>query len=271
MAQGNVGALTMQRQFDNHYAKALRAVGVDSTRVKKAVATVDKTGMLDKRVTTDVPQNSAGILGEANLALLGASSVRPAVMAKAMFQKRDYLRFAAQLLFGDTSTEPKQEDISANLFVPEASKYALNLLGGWRPRSQGRTAKQFALNFGFYYALKELPSDSTDTLEDMGVIHAHLGVEYVIFQKQLSVYLDGHLLSNQENIADYEAFFGKGTERTFVYAAPGVRVKFSDKLFVDLEMLILNNDMKTLRGTDDGILPIIRLGFSQTVTDFGVN
>jgi hypothetical protein len=263
VAQGNQGALTVERQYRARIAALARA----DTAYEHSLAVYDTTGQRPKGMTSF----DGDVFGEANLALIGGSSVKPALMATAEYKKHDYLSFGAQFLFGDTGGEQTQQDIGNELFVPEASKYALNLLGIWKPKSQGAVSKEFAVNFGFYYAQKELPGDSLDTGRDTGVIHGHVGVEYILMTGEFSIYANVHYLANHQNVAEYQAYFGPGARDEFVYFAPGIRAKFSDHLFVDLELICLTDEMNSLYESDDGILPLFRIGFMQGLTDFGLN
>jgi hypothetical protein len=261
-AQGNIGAPELQRRFEKAYLDTLEISKPDSVTAK--LTTYRMTGDREADV------NDAGLLGEANVAALGSSAVKPAVMVRGLFRRGDYLALMAQLLFGDTGADSSRDDFSKNMFVPEASQYALNILGIWRPGSKKRTAKEFAVNFGFYYALKQLPPDSTQTERvNTGVIHGHLGVEYLVFPRNFSIYVNAHVLSDQEGVDNFRGYFGTEAEQTFTYVAPGLRVKVADSVFVDCELIVMTDDMKRLSGTADGVLPIIRLGFSQSV--FGLD
>lgn len=229
--------------------------------------------MRTREIPEEVDPNQAEVEADAAITIPGARTVASALLTKVRYQKSDYLAFGAQILAGSNGEEAAGPRQDSRLFVPEASKYAIGVLGVWNPRSQRRIAREFAVNFGFYYAVKEelapgpTPGSEPESVE-FTALQTHAGVEYILVQRGLSVYLNGHLLSVQQDVANFRRTYGSAAEKTFFYVAPGLKVKFSDKLFVDLEFIVLNDDMKALGQPDDGVMTLLRVGFTQSLHEF---
>lgn len=154
-------------------------------------------------------------------------------------------------------------DSGANLIIREASTFTFGL------NADLRTGNHTGLYFKAAYSLKRL-ADSTKIIDledstkfypvnNVGTLNANLGFELMPVPQKLSLYVGIQFLQVVSKDESYTQFFGEDVKQHFLMPEFGIRVRFSEKIFASLKVILISDEYKKLLGNGDDIIPVLKL------------
>lgn len=164
-----------------------------------------------------------------------------------------------------------------SMYFPELSNFSIYYKGSKAGIKLVNANQKTGINYEVYYMTKQFGEDSILGIDEFTyqAIQLKAGFEYVIYNEIISMYgnINFHMpITNKDNIRNII-----GKERTDqVNIDAGIRMMLNPsqqsnggtKLFVDLNMVFLNNTMQDVIKTKDNLLPNLKIGIQQRLTKF---
>lgn len=93
-------------------------------------------------------------------------------------------------------------------------------------------------------------------------------LEFVLLPKSLSVYVAWNSLSVGGGVSNFRNTFGTDVRRTLGYPDFGINglVNLGDQaVWLNLQFLAMNGSLKSLRGSNDDVVPVLRLSYQRNL------
>jgi hypothetical protein len=172
-----------------------------------------------------------------------------------------------------------QDSIGLALLVPENSQWGIQLsistIAAKLRNSKGKVA-DFAVAVGgkIDYTSKKMKSVDAEGNEignyEIGQFLIRPGVE-VVYKDLISLYADWNWNAVSTGVNDFRKVFEDIEKLNLTYYDVGLRANYnltkSERTSVNLDFnfIVMNSDLKLLYNTSDRLIPLIRLGFSQSL------
>ena len=162
----------------------------------------------------------------------------------------------------DMTTGPNN---ASTLFINEASKFGFTSVFSYPVVSD-----KLAVNLGVNFLGKALKPDSVTTVSS-SIFQGKIGLECVPLPRVLSVYINFNTLTVADHVKDFETYytyskshksyidFGARLYLDIVPASNGFQ------LFIDLNFIAQNGDVKGITKNDDPVIPIIKVGIKKSI------
>ncbi|MCG8574882.1 MAG: hypothetical protein MI810_08370, partial [Flavobacteriales bacterium] len=184
-----------------------------------------------------------------------------------------------------TQVDDQNFDVSRTgqtLFISEISNYSANLRAivgipniAECKKEKDKIEPRVGFNATLFVRGNSLFNLDSTTFKsnknDIFTIGGNIGVECILIKEHISMFCDFNYLGITNNRKVYHDYFPAGAKKDFWYFRPGFRFKALEGkdefkgLVFDVSTIFLSKNMKTITGSDNTLIPIIKIGYTKKI------
>ncbi|MFY0600201.1 MAG: hypothetical protein JXR03_11060 [Cyclobacteriaceae bacterium] len=164
------------------------------------------------------------------------------------------------------------EDLSRDLWIPEASSFFFDYSISYLRRPKSLNRNGIAVGLTFYYLNKQIPGKSStstvfDEVKTVGLALFQFNARYIFWNKEGNVFSSVYANFNNQigfdNVKSYKEYYGINKNVLNNYLDLGFEVALGGKdesdIFLDIGFVVQSKEVRRVTNNNDLVIPVIKL------------